>query len=316
MTTEPFQLATESLFQQFSETRPIHANSLILSIFGDSVCPHGDSIWLGSIIKLVEPLGINQRLVRTSVFRLTEKGILQSRQVGRRSFYSLTEKGYRQFSTAAARIYFDQHKAWDGKWRLVMTGLSCLTQDQRDQVRRELNWIGFSRLFPGVYAHPTAKIAQVHKIMNELQLDKKVAIMTAGACEIANGSVSNELICKSFSSEVIEHEYEEFISTFEPVLESTIKSTVLDPKSCFLLRTLLIHKFRRILLREPELPAELVAQDAVNNKARKITEMLYKLITSEADQHFLSLAESDNGHFHKAADDYYSRFGGVHSRSS
>ncbi|HEB97871.1 MAG TPA: phenylacetic acid degradation operon negative regulatory protein PaaX, partial [Thiotrichales bacterium] len=97
----PFQAAYEAFFEGFRRRRPIHANSLILTLFGDSICPHGGVIWLGSLIKLVEPLGINQRLVRTSVFRLTEKGILQSRQVGRRSFYSLTETGFRQFSTAA-----------------------------------------------------------------------------------------------------------------------------------------------------------------------------------------------------------------------
>lgn len=315
MSNEPFQIATTALFDQFAQTRPIHANSLILSIFGDSVCPHGDAIWLGSIIKLVEPLGINQRLVRTSVFRLTEKGILQSKQVGRRSFYSLTDKGYRQFSTAATRIYLDQHIEWDGQWRLVLTGLGSLTQDQRDLLRRELHWLGFSRLIPGVYAHPTADVDVVNKVITELQLDQRVAIITGNTHDLQGGMLSNELICQSFKVESIEQEYEEFIATFEPILEATIKSTILNAKACFLLRTLLIHKFRRILLREPELPAELVPQDAISNKARKITEMLYKLITSEADQHFLMLAENEGGCFHRASDDYYSRFGGVHSRN-
>jgi len=95
-----FNQLTAELIESFSQAQPVYANSLILTIFGDSICSHGGTIWLGSLIKMVQRLGVNQRLVRTSVFRLTEKGVLQSQQIGRRSFYSLTEKGFRQFATA------------------------------------------------------------------------------------------------------------------------------------------------------------------------------------------------------------------------
>ncbi|PIV71926.1 MAG: phenylacetic acid degradation operon negative regulatory protein PaaX, partial [Rhodocyclales bacterium CG17_big_fil_post_rev_8_21_14_2_50_68_7] len=49
--------------------RPLRANSLIITVYGDSIAPHGGTVWLGSFIRLVELLGLNPRMVRTAVFR-------------------------------------------------------------------------------------------------------------------------------------------------------------------------------------------------------------------------------------------------------
>ena len=62
-------------------------------------------MWLGSLIKVLEPLGISHRLVRTAAYRLVQDGILTSEQEGRRSFYTLTADGRRQFEEASERIY-------------------------------------------------------------------------------------------------------------------------------------------------------------------------------------------------------------------
>ena len=36
--------------------------------FCDAILPRGGRVWLGSLIRLLEPLELNERLVRTSVF--------------------------------------------------------------------------------------------------------------------------------------------------------------------------------------------------------------------------------------------------------
>jgi phenylacetic acid degradation operon negative regulatory protein len=51
-------------------SRPPPARSLLVTVFGDSVAPHGGRAWLGSLIGLLAPFGISERLVRTSVYRL------------------------------------------------------------------------------------------------------------------------------------------------------------------------------------------------------------------------------------------------------
>ena len=55
---------------------PPRSKSLVMTIFGDAIAPHGGAVWLGSLIELLAPFGVNDRLLRTSVFRLAQEGWL------------------------------------------------------------------------------------------------------------------------------------------------------------------------------------------------------------------------------------------------
>ena len=96
----------------FVRQRPIRAGSLIITVYGDAVAPRGGTVWLGSLIKVLGPFGLNQRLVRTSVHRLMRDDWLVSEQVGRRSDYSLTDTGRRRFEEATRRIYAPPLLKW------------------------------------------------------------------------------------------------------------------------------------------------------------------------------------------------------------
>ena len=58
------------------------AKSLIMTVWGDAIAPHGGTVWLGSLIRLLAPLGLNERLVRTGVLRLVRDGWLAARPTG------------------------------------------------------------------------------------------------------------------------------------------------------------------------------------------------------------------------------------------
>lgn len=303
-------LATE-MIASYADSQKVYANSLILTIFGDFICAHGGEIWLGSLIKMVAPLGINQRLVRTSVYRLTEKGLLQSRLVGRRSFYSLTDRGFRQFSTAAERIYRYDDYRWDGEWCLVFTTLSNLEQTDRERFRNELLWLGFNRLSRGVYAHPMVKLERVHKVVREMGLEDCVVVMQAESTGSDPFRVSSNMIRYNFTFDIMKEAYREYIDYFQGVLEAVEFSKEKSSELCFLIRLLLIHRYRRILLGEPEIPHELIPSDCLSHRAREITERLYKLICKPAELHFMEMAEAEGGRLPAVDQEYFTRFGGI-----
>lgn len=286
-----FSRLAEELIKNFAATRPMHANTLLLTIYGDMVCPYGGTIWLGSLIRLVEPLGINQRLVRTSVFRLAEKGILQSYQRGRRSYYSLTERGLRQFQSATRRIYAAAASPWNGNWCLVMTGLGELTSEQREAVRKELTWLGFSRLKPGFYAHPGIDTMAVQTMLEDRQINEQVVILHA--FDPIRTGISNQLIARCFDTNALNNDYHTFLDNFQPLLEAAQQTQLPEPQLAFLVRTLLIHKYRYILLHEPELPNELLPENALNHKARQVAAQLYQSLRESSDRFFLSVAEKE-----------------------
>jgi len=114
-----------------------------------------------------------------------------------------------------------------------------------------------------------------------------------------------------FNFDAMKQPYQDFIDEFEPLLALARDSSQLDPQACFLIRSLLIHKFRRLLLNEPELPHELVPADCLSHRLRDITAQLYRLITSPAEAYFLQMAESEKGPMPTPGRLYYSRFGGL-----
>ena len=62
--------APDRYLVSFRGRRPIRAGSLIITVFCDTVSQHGNAVWLGSLIDALSPFGLNQRLIRTSVYRL------------------------------------------------------------------------------------------------------------------------------------------------------------------------------------------------------------------------------------------------------
>jgi phenylacetic acid degradation operon negative regulatory protein len=309
--TKHFNKLVTEIIDTYAESQIVHANSLILTIFGDFVSAHGGTIWLGSLIKLVSRLGINQRLVRTSVFRLTEKGILQSKQVGRRSFYSLTDKGFRQYSSAAERIYRYHDYKWNGEWCLVFTTLENLPKKERERFQNELIWLGFNRLANGVYAHPLVALEEVHKVVKEMSLEDSVVVMQSRSSGDESLIASGNLIKSSFNVFAMKEEYQEHIDFFKGILKSAESSAQKSDEACFLIRLLLIHKYRRILMREPEIPHELMPAECLSHEAREITERLYKLICNQAEDYFMEIAESESVNLPEVNAEYFTRFGGI-----
>src|SRR5438445_470221 len=82
---------------------PPRAPSLTITVWGDAIAPHGGAVMLPGLIRLLEPFGINERLTRTSVFRLARERWLVARRIGRRSLYRLTPAGAKRFEQAHRR---------------------------------------------------------------------------------------------------------------------------------------------------------------------------------------------------------------------
>lgn len=304
-----FSALAEKLINNYIDAPRSRANRLIITLYGDTVCPYGGTVWLGSLIRLLEPLGINDRLVRTSVYRLSEQNILSSQQQGRRSYYTLTPRGTRQFENAARRIYAPGPPDWDGTWRMVFTQLSTLTPPQHDALRKELLWLGFSALHDGLYVHPTLDNTTLQALLEDRGIQQQVAFFNAlpGGNAPAAAS-SNQLMTGCFDTTHTDTLYAGLINTYRPLLAAAQHSAPLTPQYCFLVRTLLIHQYRYILLREPELPLALLPEQATSLRARQLVRQLYQLLTPQSDAYFLRMTESDNGYFERPPEAYYLRF--------
>jgi phenylacetic acid degradation operon negative regulatory protein len=301
----------EDLVGQLLEAIRPRAKSLIVTVFGDAIIPHGGSIWLGSFIDLMANFDMTDRIVRTSVFRLIKDDWMMNTPIGRRSFYRLTEYGHERNAAAERRIYAPLIRRWDHNWHMLLIAQSSLDAETRERLRRELQWLGFGMISPTVLTHASYDEAAVNRLLAELGVSDKIVLMKATHDTSGSQAALRDLVREYWDIAQLEANYDDFLSRHRPVWETLNSIESLDPRQSFVIRTLLIHDFRRILLRDPMLPAELLPADWVGQEARLLTRNIYRLVQQPSESFLLSTVDTPNGPLPDAAPYFQARFGGL-----
>jgi len=284
------------------------APSLVVTVWGDMIAPSGRPIWLGSLIRAVEDFGLNERVVRTAVFRLVRDGWLYNVQQGRRSYYGLADRGLHLTRAADVRIYRATPDPWRGEWLVLM--LPSERAEVPEKLRRELSLLGFGTVSPGVFVRPDANFAPVAEILQDFGLTDRAVALKSGVELMPGLSPMQQLIGRAWDLSAIDAGYQEFIANFAPWAS---KGAHLSARDCFLLRTLLVHQFRRCTLRDPMLPQELMAADWSGLAARRLAGEIYREIAAGALAHAQTVLETREGTLPNPGEGYYHRFGGLDS---
>ncbi len=297
------------LIRDFREQRPMRAGSLIITFYGDAIAPRGGTVWLGSLIRLMAAFGASHRLVRTSVFRLARDGWLSSRQIGRRSYYSLTEVGRRRFDAATRRIYSRPPQDWDGSWCLVI--MPAGNTGTRETLRKELGWLGFGAFSTGVMAHPAPDMTALKGTLRELGAEHDVVTLRGQTLDGELPAALHGLVGSCWKLGELGDRYDSFLARFGPVMKSVRAARRLEPELCLQARILLIHEYRKILLRDPQLPTELLPAEWAGTAAYELCRELYCLTHAPAEKFLSRVLETEDGGVPEPAAYFYERFGGL-----
>lgn len=285
----PVSNAIQSRLNEFRQQRRVQAGSLIITVFGDAILPRGGRVWLGSLIRLLEPLELNERLIRTSVFRLVKEEWLRTETIGRRADYVLTPSGRRRFDEAAKHIYASHAPLWDRRWRLILV-VGELDPKVREQVRRALFWQGFGALGADCYVHPSADLSSVLDTLITEGLSSALgALMPLFAADSrsAQSASDADLVRRAWDLGALADAYRDFVVTYQPILDELRRDHLANvcEQDAFLLRALLIHDYRRLLLRDPELPEVLLPAGWPGQQARLLCKELYKRLEPLSNRH-------------------------------
>ena len=285
--------------EAFQQQRRIQAGSLIVSVFGDAILPRGGRIWLGSLIRLLALLNVNERLIRTSIFRLAKDEWLATEASGRRADYFLTASGRRRFEQAAEHIYAGSTALWDRRWRLILT-VGEIAAKQRELLRRALFWQGFGLLSPTCFIHPSVDLSAAFDALTAEGLEDHLpALMPllAADTELNNSASQADLVRQAWNLEELASAYENFVQCYQPMLK-VLRNTTPDESEdehAFLLRTLLIHNYRRLLLRDPGLPDVLLPKGWPGQKARTLCKEMYLHLLPASERHLQRTMQTANG---------------------
>jgi len=288
----------QTRLDDFRQQRRVQAGSLIISVFGDAILPRGGRVWLGSLIRLLEPLELNERLIRTSVFRLAKEEWLRTETVGRRADYVLTHSGRRRFEEASRHIYASHAPLWDRRWRLILA-VGEFEPKEREALRRALFWQGFGVLGADCFVHPSADLAAAFDALVAEGLSASLnRLMPLLAADSRSGMAANDadLVRRAWNLQELGDAYAGFVATYQPILNElrSDRQAEVGDEEAFLVRTLLIHDYRRLLLRDPELPDVLLPQDWPGQMARLLCKEIYRRLEAASERHldqWLTLAD-------------------------
>ena len=292
----PLAAPVSALLDRFHASRPVRAWSLIVTLYGDAIVPRGGSLWLGSLTQIMAGFGIDAGHVRTAMSRLVTDGWLERRRIGRNSYYRLSKREQASFAAATRRIYFGAAQPFDGRVRLALLGPDV---DDRSAVRPLLERDGFAALSPTVYVAGGDASAEIAALGG-------VFLVTADP-----GKNGPAVAAAAFNLAPLAASYRDFVARFAPLDRHLAAGEMLDPAAALVARVLLIHEFRRIVLRDPALPRALLPADWPGTTARALAARIYRRLVPAAETYLDRDARNEGGPLPPPDANFFRRFDGL-----
>ena len=272
--------------------RPLRAWSVIATVFGDAIVPRGGSLWLGTLLEIMAAFEIEPGGVRQATSRLVGDGWLERDRTGRNSFYRLSERAQRESASAAARIYGTSEPARPAKLGLVIvTGDAASKAQQREQLLAQ----GARAIAADVFVGLDGTGEDASGIQFELT-PRSSADMRA-------------LAQMAWPLEAVAASYARFTAFFAPVAENVALTERMAERDVLALRLLVVHELRRIVLRDPGLPAELLCVDWPGIAARRTAAKIWQATLTSSERWLDQNGRALDGALPPAGPDVRRRFG-------
>jgi phenylacetic acid degradation operon negative regulatory protein len=275
-----------ALLASFERRRPMRAGSLIVTVYGDAIVPRGGSLWLGSLLELMAGFGVEAGLVRTAVSRLVADGWFERTRIGKQSYYRLSPWGAAEFATAAARIYRAGEPPWSGELEVaVMTTPDAGT---RATARERMLRAGWGQLAANVVVRPRVPAGPGSAAA---VVDGTILLVTQ-----PQGTDTARALAKAcWQLGQLEDANRQFLAAFGPVAREIADGALLSDAQAFQLRTLMIHDWRRIVLRDPLLPLAMLPEDWPGVRALELVSGAYRRVLAAAEHWLDRHAVNEDG---------------------
>ncbi len=233
----------------------MHARSALFDLFGDHLRFRGERAQVAALVRILAPLGVTAPAVRTAISRMVRQGWLTPVEVQGARGYALTDRARHRLADAAARIYRTRDSGWKGGWDLiVLTDLPH--RSGRERVRSGLSFLGYAPLADNTWISPNAS-PEV-----EALLEAEGATVTRFEAYDGDPAV---LAQRAWDLDALGSAYAAWHAEARALVddpEETLGSAPDDPdERAFVVRSHLVHEWRKFLFTDPGLPVELLPPD-------------------------------------------------------
>lgn len=270
---------------------PSRTWSIIITLYGDAIVPRGGSVWLGTLLAFFNALGISDGVVRTAMSRLASDGWLERTRVGRNSYYRLAEKGEDTFRRATEHIYRPSPPRWAGAFEFLIAGEGA----NSEALRAAMGEAEFGSPAPGVFIAPGGATIP--------ESDGLIRLRASGDTD-----AQRALAAQSWPLADIGEAYCGFLAAFEPLRAALVTGGALSDLDALVARVLLIHEYRRIVLRDPILPVEVLPEGWPGTAARGLCGEIYGHVVPGSERWLDHNAINERSKPLPASDEIHKRF--------
>ncbi|MBE0507302.1 MAG: phenylacetic acid degradation operon negative regulatory protein PaaX, partial [Marinospirillum sp.] len=148
-------------------------------------------------------------------------------------------------------------------------------------------------------------------LLQERDVLDDTIVMQSEPQELLTSRALRLQVKESWNLDHLTERYRNFLNQFRPLWQELKIEDSLTPTECLIARTLLIHEYRKLLLRDPQLPDELLPGDWEGRSARQLCRNLYRLVYARAESHLDQILENASGPLPAPNASFYQRFGGL-----
>ena len=243
---------------------PLRAWSLAVSFLGDCIVPRGGDVGLATITEVLAAFGVDPGVTRTSMSRLASDGWVTRQKVGRNSFYSLTPIALAESEAATRRIYAARHPHDPSSWRVYIGGR--LPKPEQARLRAALRRRGAADLGAHIYLLPAG---------DDPPDPGRAIALNADPLPDAD---ARRLVECAFDLAALGEEYGRFVAAFAPLRDSLGAGRKLTGLDALAMRVFVIHCFRRIVLRDPMIPAPYLPEGWPGIAARETVAVIWRAL--------------------------------------
>lgn len=269
--------AIEAIITALLADRQPGTNALALQIVEDASTALGGKVPLATLIALLAPFGVSERLTRTTVFRLVREGAMYSQREGRRSACGL----------AAARpgAGLDDRpapRARQAHWTLVMGWPGALDAGELALIRKQLHRDRFRQLVPGVFARPGRVPAD---FADRLQRHR-LWVCEATELPATGQRTLDELVAAAWDLAQVCSSYQRLLHRYA-ALPASLRAAgaLLTKRQAFMLHTLVLCEWRLARAQDPQLPPASLPPDWPGARCAALCRQIRALTAGGASGH-------------------------------
>jgi phenylacetic acid degradation operon negative regulatory protein len=233
----------------------VHARSALFDLFGDHLRSRGDRAPVASLVRILAPLGVTAPAVRTAISRMVRQGWLVPVEVEGGRGYALTDRARQRLEDAAARIYRTRDSGWKGGWDLLVVD-AMPQRAGRERIRSGLSFLGYAQLTDGTWISPYASPEAEELLEAEGAGATRFEAYDGDPTVLARRAWDLDALGAAYAA--WHAEARDLVADPAAVLGV---ADLAEDERAFVVRSHLVHGWRKFLFSDPGLPVELLPPD-------------------------------------------------------